>query len=82
MRLELEVAADDAPTALARLALRGELASAALGEGRLMVSGIERADIPELLAELVHAGVRVYRANPQEPTLAEVYFALHEELVA
>src|ERR1043166_4593001 len=36
-----------------------------------------REAIPELLALLLHKGLRVYRLAPQEANLEEVYFALH-----
>lgn len=37
----------------------------------------QREAIPDLVASLVAAGCRVYRVAPQEPTLEDVYFALH-----
>ncbi len=37
-----------------------------------------RAAIPDLVASLVVGGCRIYRVSPQEPTLEDVYFALHE----
>jgi ABC-2 type transport system ATP-binding protein len=79
LRLELEVAADCGTTTLAQLARRDGLRAHAEVGGRIIVSGVERDGIPDLLADLVQAGVRLYRVNPQEPSLAEVYFALHEE---
>jgi ABC-2 type transport system ATP-binding protein len=39
----------------------------------------QREGIPDLVASLVDAGCRVYRVSPQEPTLEDVYFALHGE---
>ena len=38
----------------------------------------QRAAIPDLVSSLVAAGRRVYRVVPEEPTLEDVYFALHE----
>jgi ABC-2 type transport system ATP-binding protein len=38
----------------------------------------QRATVPELVASLVAADRRIYRVIPQEPTLEDVYFALHE----
>ena len=38
----------------------------------------EREAIPDLLNALVAAGGRIYRLSPQEPTLEDVYFALHD----
>ena len=37
-----------------------------------------RDDIPDLVATLVEAGRRIYSVSPEEPTLEDVYFALHE----
>jgi ABC-2 type transport system ATP-binding protein len=39
-----------------------------------------RGAIPDLVAALVSGGCRVYRVAPQEPTLEDVYFALHGEV--
>jgi len=36
-----------------------------------------REDVPALVASLVDAGHRIYRVSPEEPTLEDVYFALH-----
>lgn len=48
-------------------------------EGRLLSLWVpRRAAIPDLVASLVAAGRRVYRVAPEEPTLEDVYFALHE----
>jgi ABC-2 type transport system ATP-binding protein len=38
----------------------------------------DRDRIPDLLNAMVNAGGRVYRLSPQEPTLEDVYFSLHE----
>jgi ABC-2 type transport system ATP-binding protein len=45
----------------------------------LEFSGVSRAHIPDMVAELATSGVRVMRVNPLEPSLEEMYFALHEE---
>lgn len=45
--------------------------------GTIVVSGAEREAIPDLIGLLVNAGVRIYQVTPQEPTLEDVYFALH-----
>jgi len=37
-----------------------------------------REDIPDLVASLVEGGRRIYSVYPEEPTLEDVYFALHE----
>ncbi len=48
------------------------------GDG-LFTAHLGREDIPDALKALVTAGVRVYRVMPQEPSLEDVYFALHEK---
>ncbi|MGC9347972.1 MAG: ATP-binding cassette domain-containing protein [Anaerolineae bacterium] len=35
--------------------------------------------IPDLIEALVHAGARIYQVTPQEPTLEDVYFAIHDQ---
>ena len=47
--------------------------------GRVLVALDERERIPELVSHLVGAVVPLYRLNPQEPTLEDVYFALNTE---
>jgi len=82
LRLELEAAENDREVVLdqiSRLGLTAEAAENGQGHGRWLISGAQYDAIPDLLADLVRAGARVYRLNPQEPTLADVYFALHEE---
>ncbi|MFO7680892.1 MAG: ABC transporter ATP-binding protein [Chloroflexota bacterium] len=79
LRLELEVAASDWETVLNQIDRMGLTAENDQGNGRWLISGAQYAAIPDLLAGLVQAGARVYRLNPQEPTLADVYFALHKE---
>lgn len=39
----------------------------------------DREQIPQLVERLVAAGALLYRLDPQEPTLEDVYFALHGE---
>jgi ABC-2 type transport system ATP-binding protein len=45
----------------------------------LSISGIGREQVPGLVAQLVEAGVKVYRIAPREPSLEDVYFAIHGE---
>ncbi len=47
-------------------------------EATITVQGVVREQIPELVAALVQGGVRIYRVSQQEPSLEDVYFALHE----
>jgi ABC-2 type transport system ATP-binding protein len=41
----------------------------------------QRSAIPGLVTALASAGCQIYRVSPQEPTLEDVYFALHEGAV-
>ena len=45
----------------------------------ISVHGVTWEAIPDLVAAMVAAGVRIYRVTPQEPSLEDVYFALHGE---
>ena len=48
------------------------------GESTLLVENTQHEAIPDMVQALVQAGVRVYQVSPQEPTLEDVYFALHD----
>jgi hypothetical protein len=47
--------------------------------GSLILTVTGRESIPDLLTLLVNQGVRVYRLAADEPSLEDVYFALHGE---
>ncbi len=76
-RLEIEVAPQDVSSTLVVLRGTPGIADPEEENGTISVVGAEREAIPDLLASLVEAGVRVYRVSPQEPSLEDVYFALH-----
>jgi ABC-2 type transport system ATP-binding protein len=78
-RLGLEVAPEGLPAAMDVLkAIQGT--ADVVQEGQtLSVTGIGRETIPDLVARLVAAGVRIYHVALQEPSLEDVYFALHGE---
>jgi len=78
-RLELEVAPEGVPATLEVLQTHLSGAEAVQENGTITLTGIGREAIPGLVASLVAAGVRVYRVAPQEPSLEDVYFALHGE---
>lgn len=52
---------------------------AAPGAVWLSLHGVGRDAVPDVLAALVHAGIRIYRVEPDEPSLEDVYFALQQE---
>lgn len=75
--LEIEVEPDEvdrAAEALSNFNAGGEIRK----NGRtLFVHGAARQEIPSMLAALLAAGLHVYRVLPEEPSLEDVYFALH-----
>ena len=78
-RLEIEVSLESLELAeqfmQSKLGLRVDHSQ----NGTLAVAGVHKQEIPDLVAGLVSAGVRLYRINPQEPSLEDVYFALHAQ---
>ena len=80
-RLEIDVAPDNVPAALEVLEAMLGVADLSRENGRITVIGADRETIPDLVFELVGAGVRIYGISPQEPSLEDVYFALHGEEV-
>jgi ABC-2 type transport system ATP-binding protein len=52
-------------------------ATPTLDAAGLSVSGILHDQIPHVVAALVREGVAIYRVDFDEPTLEDVYFALH-----
>jgi ABC-2 type transport system ATP-binding protein len=78
-RLEIEVAPEERAAALDVLQDALEREEVAPQNGKIVVTGAQRESIPPLVAALVAAGVRIYQVTPQEPSLEDVYFALHGE---
>jgi ABC-2 type transport system ATP-binding protein len=78
-RLGLEVAPEGLSTAMDVLHTTQGTANVVQENQALTVTGIGRERIPDLVAGLVAAGVRIYRVALQEPSLEDVYFALHGE---
>jgi ABC-2 type transport system ATP-binding protein len=77
--VEFELASGSKDQALQALHGAPGVASAGQRNGTIVVSGAEREAIPDLIAALVSANVRIYQVTPQEPTLEDVYFALHSD---
>jgi ABC-2 type transport system ATP-binding protein len=76
-RLEVEVAPGSETAALEVLQSWPGITDASQEGATLRFVGAEREATPELVAALVSAGIRIYRVTPEEPSLADVYFALH-----
>ncbi|MCB0247604.1 MAG: ABC transporter ATP-binding protein [Anaerolineae bacterium] len=79
LTVDFEVDASSVPGALQALTAGGVTASAGQQAGTILVSGAAREQIPDQVSLLVNAGIRIYGVTPQEPTLEDVYFALHGE---
>ncbi len=75
-RLRLEVERAHAPRA-GRLLEAAGLPFEASG-GRIVLTRPAGVDVPDLIAELVAAGVRLYAVTPEDASLEDVYLALHE----
>jgi ABC-2 type transport system ATP-binding protein len=76
IRLKVEIDLDHV-TLATRVLARFTPATPSVDASGLAVSGILHDEIPEVIASLVAEGVRIYRVDHDEPTLQDVYFALH-----
>ena len=79
LRLEIEVAPDGVDMALKILAATQSVVNPVQDNGVITLIGTDREAIPDLVAALAAGGVRIYRITPQEPSLEDIYFALHGE---
>lgn len=79
LQLEIEVASDNLAVALDVLQEIEGIAEPTTQNGTITLVGADREMVPQLVALLVTAGVRIYRVAPQEPSLEDVYFALAGE---
>jgi ABC-2 type transport system ATP-binding protein len=80
VRLELETAGEAVATTMEILGAFPDARDVAKVEAQPIVTLAlaVREHIPQLVARLVAADVPLYRITPQEATLEDVYFALHE----
>ena len=76
-RVKVEVAPEDREAAIRTMQSKDGVSEVLQENGALLVQGAHREAIPELIAALVSEGVRIYQVTPEEPTLEDVYFALH-----
>jgi ABC-2 type transport system ATP-binding protein len=74
VHIDVEPAAAD--TAVAALVQRLGATDVARDSGRITVARLGRDRVPEAVRAIVSAGVGVYRVEPRQPTLEDVYFAL------
>jgi ABC-2 type transport system ATP-binding protein len=78
-RVEIDVGQGEIERALAIAARASDGASAHADGETLTVEGVGQARLPRLVAELARAGISIYRVSPAEPSLEDVYFALHAD---
>ena len=79
LSLEVEVGSEGASAALDILRAAPGVTRVTQNNGTITAVGPGREASPDLVASLVHAGVRIFRVAPQEPSLEDVYFALQGE---
>jgi ABC-2 type transport system ATP-binding protein len=76
-QLELEISTSTLDKAISILGEHSSLQVQSIRGNLLQVKGLERAKIPDLIKRLIYADVELYRIQPDEATLEDVYFALH-----
>jgi len=81
MRLDIEVSPQSMSLALSILQVLPGITVHAGENSFIALVGADREMVPKLLATLLEAGVAVYRVAPHEPSLEDVYFALHSQEV-
>lgn len=78
LHLALTVARAHTTSAQQALATLGHHVVEADSEtGAIRIAGLARSEIPDIIAHLVHNEIRIYRVDYEEPSLEEIYFALH-----
>jgi ABC-2 type transport system ATP-binding protein len=82
VRLEIEVAADGLSAAQQVIQTRFAGISVMTENSRLYLTGSRYDQIPDIIAALVTAQVRIYRVDQQEASLEDIYFALHQKEVS
>jgi ABC-2 type transport system ATP-binding protein len=81
LRLDIEVSPQSIPLALNVLRTIPDIAVSTGENGFVTLVGADREIVPKLLTMLVTASIAVYRVTPHEPSLEDVYFALHNQKV-
>jgi ABC-2 type transport system ATP-binding protein len=79
--VEIEVSPDTLTLAVNTLESLSGTAEVKTEGDRLKLSEVDRQQIPEIIAQAAAAGVRIFSVTTQEPSLEDVYFALHEKSV-
>lgn len=77
--LEIEVSLDELEQAAEVLRAGLPDGKIQLGRNLLICEGIPWEGIPDVVALLTEAGLHVFAVRPEEPSLEDVYFRLHED---
>lgn len=80
VHLEFETTYEALPDAIRTLNTLPDSFDVIPSEGQpvISLSLTQREQVPAMVARLVEAGVPLYRLTPKDPTLEDIYFALHE----
>lgn len=78
----LEVAHEQQSAALAVLSRMPVLQDVQTGDEAVTFASSERDSVPDLLTQLIAAGIRVYGLTPQATSLEDIYLALHARAVS
>ncbi len=79
LRLDIEVSPESMQIALDTLCTVPGITLDSDNRGVVTILGAEREMVPHLVATLAEADVSIYRVMPHEPSLEDVYFALHHQ---
>jgi ABC-2 type transport system ATP-binding protein len=77
--LEVQVAPDQMDSAGLILQQQFSNIQVAFKNNHLHITGALHDSIPDIIAALVSAGIRIYQVTPQDASLEDIYFALHEK---
>jgi ABC-2 type transport system ATP-binding protein len=77
--LEIQIAQEQVEAALSALPPHFPSIQTAIQNSNLHITGVRHDQIPDVVAALVSAGIRIYRVAPRDATLEDIYFALHKK---
>jgi ABC-2 type transport system ATP-binding protein len=77
--LEIQIAPDQLDSAKLALQPSFPTIQVAIQNNHLHITGARHNQIPDIIAALVGAGIRIYRVTPQDASLEDIYFALHKK---
>lgn len=78
-RVEIEVDEGSLSAAIQIIKRTENISDLQTENGVISATGVDQQAIPEMISNMVGVGVRIYRVDPQEASLEDVYFALHSQ---